>query len=322
MANKILHTTIMQKNTSGGKNIIYPKTVTKNIIDGNTTLEHTLDVLKSTDVSSKTTTFVESSTRENLVSGEALATSHGKIKKLISDLKSLAYLDEVSVSNLDLTLTTAYNNRVTMDKVTTSTSITSAGYVADARAVNNLQTQINTVNNNINGVLNSKSIATNVDNIFIGGCYDVNPNTQGTLPEVNGYALLFVRTANTTWIYQDLIYTDTINFKHYHRMNINNRGWTEWGKYTSNSDFKRTIEIRLPYIAYNGKLYATYAFPICLSTIPNIVLNDYDIDGIGKVDSTTIYLTSRDEVVFEFVKNDTNFELGKCYIGRTKFTIS
>ena len=91
MANKILHTTIMQKNTSGGRNIIYPKTVVKNIIDGSTTLDQTLNTLKSPDLSNKTVTFTESATRENLVSGEILATSHGKIMKLIADLKSLAY---------------------------------------------------------------------------------------------------------------------------------------------------------------------------------------------------------------------------------------
>ena len=47
MANKILYTTIMQKNTNGDRNIIYPKTVTKNIIDGTNTLEQTLNTLKS-----------------------------------------------------------------------------------------------------------------------------------------------------------------------------------------------------------------------------------------------------------------------------------
>ena len=72
--------------------------------------------------------------------------------KLISDLKSLAYIDTVGLSNLDSTLTTAYNNRITTDMVTVSTSITSSGYVADARAVNNLQNQINTVNSNTNKV--------------------------------------------------------------------------------------------------------------------------------------------------------------------------
>ena len=55
MANKILHTTIMQKNTGGGKNIIYPKTVTKNIIYGSSTLDQTLNTLKSSNVSNKTT---------------------------------------------------------------------------------------------------------------------------------------------------------------------------------------------------------------------------------------------------------------------------
>ena len=157
MANKILYTTIMQKNTNGDRNIIYPKTVTKNIIDGTNTLEQTLNTLKSHDVSDKTITFTEALTRENLVSGETLATSQGKIKKLISDLKSLAYADTIGVSNLDSTLVSAYNNRVTTDKVTTSTTITSDGYVADARAVNSLQNQINTVNSNITELVYSRS---------------------------------------------------------------------------------------------------------------------------------------------------------------------
>ena len=157
MANKILHTTIMQKNTSGDRLTIYPKTVTKNIIDGSSTLDQTLNTLKSADVSNKTTTFTQASTRENLVSGETLATSHGKIMKLISDLKSLAFADSVGVSNLDSALITAYNDRVTTDKVTTSTSITTEGYVADARAVNNLQNQINSVYSNIGTIAFRKS---------------------------------------------------------------------------------------------------------------------------------------------------------------------
>lgn len=121
-------------------------------------------------------------------------------------------------------------------RLANNVTTTQEGFALDARMGKTLQDQITDVNNNINGVLNSKSIATNVDEIFIGGSYDINPNTQGTLPAEGGYALLFVRTANTTWVYQDLIYTDTNEFKHYHRMNINSRGWTEWEKYTSNSD--------------------------------------------------------------------------------------
>ena len=93
-----------------------------------------------------------------MVSGESLSQSYGKIMKLISDLKSLAYSDKVDVSNLDSTLTTAYNNRVTSDKVTTSTTITSAGYIADARSINNLQNQINVMNKNTNNDLIYKYI--------------------------------------------------------------------------------------------------------------------------------------------------------------------
>ena len=97
--------------------------------------------------------------------------------------------------------------------------------------------------------MNSKSIATNVDTIIIGGCYDVNPNTQGILPLNGGYALLFVRTANTTWIYQDLIYTDTTALRHYQRMKINDRDWTQWNEYVVNSDL---IAQQIPATLLNG----------------------------------------------------------------------
>ena len=102
----------------------------------------------------------------------------------------------------------------------------------------------------------------------------------------------------------------------------NTVAWSDWTEYVTNSDFKRTVEIRLPYIALNGKLYASYAFPVRLDSIPNVTLDDYSIDGIGQVDSFRNYLVNQEEVIFEFTKSDMNFELGKCYIGRTKFTIS
>ena len=158
MANKIIHSTIMHKSNTGDRVIIYPKTVAKNIIDGSTTLDMTLETLKASNISDKTTTFAKAETRENLVSGETLSQSHGRIMKLISDLKSLAYSDKVGVSNLDSTLTTAYNNRVTSDKVTTSTTITSAGYIADARSINNIQNQINVMNKNTSNDLIYKYI--------------------------------------------------------------------------------------------------------------------------------------------------------------------
>ena len=97
---------------------------------------------------------------------------------------------------------------------------------------------------------------------------------------------------------------------------------SDWETLVTNSDFKRTVEIRLPYIALNEKLYASYAFPIKLDKVPNVELLDYFIDGIGQVDSFRNHLVNQEEVIFEFTKSDMNFELGKCYIGRTRFTIS
>lgn len=103
----------------------------------------------SGDISNATATFTTASSRANITSGANIKTTLGKIAKYFADLKSLAFVDKVGTANLDTTLTTAYNNRVTTDKVTTSTSITASGWVADARAIATLQNQINTINSNI-----------------------------------------------------------------------------------------------------------------------------------------------------------------------------
>ena len=248
MGNKILHTTIMQKNVNGDKTIIYPKTVTKNIIDGSSTLEQTLNTLKLPDVSNKTTEFKQADTRENLVSGETIATSHSKIMKLISDLKSLAYTDTVGVSNLDSTLTTAYNNRVTTDKVTTSTTITSVGYVADARAVNNLQNQINTVNKNINVntfILAGGTQITSGDlNDYkeIGNYYcNSNEHLSNITNKPSNYAFTLkvsngIGTGNS-YIIQELTTYHNERFSRKYIKNVDH--WYDWEKHIKNSDFKK-----------------------------------------------------------------------------------
>lgn len=96
--------------------------------------------------SNETVTFTQATTRANLATGEKHSTMFGKISKWFADMKALAFVDKVGTSNLDTTLTTFYNNRVTTDKVTTSTSITEAGWVADARAVASLKNSIDSIN--------------------------------------------------------------------------------------------------------------------------------------------------------------------------------
>lgn len=103
----------------------------------------------SGNISNGTNTITKASTRANLTTGEKLSVSLGKVMKWFADLKSLAFVDKVGTANLDSTLTTAYNKRVTTDKVTTSTSITASGWVADARAVATLQNQIKTINSKL-----------------------------------------------------------------------------------------------------------------------------------------------------------------------------
>ena len=108
----------------------------------------------SGSVANATSTFTRASSRSNLTSGEKISVSLGKISKWFADLKGMAFVDKVGVSNLDSTLTTQYNKRVTTDDVTQSTSITEAGWVADARVIRTLQNQINTLNSNVQNTNN------------------------------------------------------------------------------------------------------------------------------------------------------------------------
>lgn len=112
----------------------------------------------SGDISNATATFTTASSRANITSGANIKTTLGKIAKYFADLKSLAFVDKVGTANLDTTLATAYNNRVTTDKVTTSTSITASGWVADARAIATLQNQINTINSNLDNKVSKRAL--------------------------------------------------------------------------------------------------------------------------------------------------------------------
>lgn len=140
----------------------------------------------SGDISNATATFTQASTRENITTGSNVKTILGKIAKYFADLKSLAFVDKVGTANLDSTLTTAYNNRVTTDKVTTSTSINAAGWVADARAIATLQNQINTINSNINNKMDYYKIIprSNIDTITTNGIYTIT-ETPGLLLHEN-----------------------------------------------------------------------------------------------------------------------------------------
>ena len=103
----------------------------------------------SGDTSNATEAFEVASTRENIKTGESHNVIFAKIAKFFGDLKNMAFVDSVGTANLDTTLTTFYNNAIQTSNVTTSTSITAAGWVADARAIASLQNQINTINSNM-----------------------------------------------------------------------------------------------------------------------------------------------------------------------------
>lgn len=160
----------------------------------------------SGNISNGTNTITQATTRANLTSGEKLSTSLGKIKKYFADLGSMAFTSSVGTSNLDSTLTTFYNAAITTDNVTESTSITAAGWVADARAIASLQNQINTINSNLtaDGVgaveyVDARGSSFDMDTIFKSGVHHRlylcdgdtlnTPSDQGVVTFTSAYIL-------------------------------------------------------------------------------------------------------------------------------------
>lgn len=237
------------------------KYLARGVPDGIATVEQVGVVKPSEDLTIEpdgtlgiNTVFETIAERANIESGDAWETVLGKINKYFGDIKPHAFLDKITEEYIDSVITQKVNNAIQSTAIVNNAVTTIEGTVLDGRMGKSLQDQITEQNKNIVGILNGKTVASNVDEIVTGGCYDVNPDTQGTLPSPNGYALLFVRTANTTWVYQDLIYTDTVNYKHYQRMKINNEPWTQWDKYVKNSDlnwktlgyYEQGVEVSLP----------------------------------------------------------------------------
>ena len=101
-----------------------------------------------------------------------------------------------------------------------------------------------------------------------------------------------------------------------------NNMWQNWTSYITNSDFKREIHARFPFMVYGNNLYVSYAFPIKFSTPPNISINHVDIDGYGSPDTQEVWMVNTDTVCFKFTKSTMNLQNGQCYMGQVRFMIS
>ena len=236
----------------------------------------------SGDISNATATFTTASSRANITSGANIKTTLGKIAKYFADLKSLAFVDKVGTANLDTTLTTAYNNRVTTDKVTTSTSITASGWVADARAIATLQNQINTINSNLNTKIGYQTIDySNIDDIDTDGVYHVKGTVIGVLLhaswDVNYEVQLFHK-------YSDLTYSIR-----------SRRGdpWTDWTNFSMNGHTHTDITNRINVISgnkistvvgainsysdYNHWIAFHYTNPYTDATVPRVIIDGSSI---------------------------------------------
>ncbi len=107
------------------------------------------------------------------------------------------------------------------------------GFVPDATLVTDLNNRLVEQNNNIDGILNSKTILTDANNAIDGGSYYFNP-TALNIP-YKEYGMLSVRTAcGKAWVYQEAVFHGV---KHkFYRMNINDTGWSDWEMYITNND--------------------------------------------------------------------------------------
>ena len=82
---------IRLKDDSGKEYILYPATKAENIIGTFDKSKVGLDNVPNVATNDQTPTFTEASTRANITSGETLSTLFGKIKKLFTDLKTVAF---------------------------------------------------------------------------------------------------------------------------------------------------------------------------------------------------------------------------------------
>lgn len=197
----------------------------------------------SGNASNATNTFTQATSRANLTSGEKQSTSFGKIMKWFADLGTMAFASNVGTANLDSTLTTFYNAAITTDNVTKSTSITAAGWVADARAIAALQTQINTINSNITsmktGGLIYKKVLTSsddLDNITENGLYYFNTSSVPSNSPVSNSSVVEVLGATSTTTYKIQRVTrhavPGISFMR----GLNNGTWLPWAQTVSTNE--------------------------------------------------------------------------------------
>ena len=138
-----------KKYQNGDIDIIYPVNRPKDIVVGGGSLEEYINKIDDISTGTNKVPFTQSSTRSNISTSDTSSTIFGKISKWFSDLKALAFLDKIGVNQLDTALTAEYNKRITTSNVTTSLNVTEPGFVADARAVNTLSTNLDNVNSNL-----------------------------------------------------------------------------------------------------------------------------------------------------------------------------
>ena len=183
------------------------------------TVEDALDELiegGGGNIDTKTPTFTEASTRENIVSGETISTLFGKIKKWFTDLKTVAFSGSYNDLSDQPTIPTNTNQLTNgAGFITSSGSITgSSGSCTGNAATATKATQDadgNDIRNKYVNVYNSNGVGTSsavtVDDLAKQGSsvamiYAATDNPTGTTQWVHVWSQAWTKDVNTSWVSQ------------------------------------------------------------------------------------------------------------------------
>ena len=140
------------------------------------------------DIKDNVTTFTEAETRTNILSGETIAVILGKIKKVIFDLKALAFKDTIGTNEID-------NNVVSNDKLAQMATNTIKGNNSiETGNVTDLTTE------QVIAMLNAVTTARKINGYDLSADRTLTTSDVGALP-IGGGTMTGTLTAQTNTNY-------------------------------------------------------------------------------------------------------------------------
>lgn len=209
-------------------------------------VEKTINIPDKMDIDNASVTFSQASERNNIESGDTITTVFGKIKKIISDLKTVAftgsYADlsgkptippavavkgnaEASYRTGNVNITPDNIGAVASSKIVKSTNITQEGFLMDGKTASEAFNELNS--NKQDKLIRGNNTYADIDK-YLDGAYWFNADkiTSGTVP-FSSYGFIFSLRAETNTYFQIAIpYSNTADKPKY-RTHANGL-WQPW----------------------------------------------------------------------------------------------